>query len=150
VYQGFFHPVKPSKAFVMPPGKPTLFTARRPTKLSVFSKSNIFKLSIESKALLIPRLVDPVRIPPRAASDDSVSERQTGRCGKWSALSLFRYLPRDEEKLREEVLIAQNPDFIFLGHTHIPFIKFVGNTAVVNPGSVGQPKDGDPRAAYAE
>ncbi|MGH7995650.1 MAG: metallophosphoesterase family protein, partial [Opitutaceae bacterium] len=29
------------------------------------------------------------------------------------------------------------------------FARKAGRTTVVNPGSVGQPKDGDPRAAYA-
>ncbi len=42
-----------------------------------------------------------------------------------------------------------HPDFVFIGNTHLPMkIKFYG-TLVVNPGSVGQPLDGDPRAAYA-
>jgi diadenosine tetraphosphatase ApaH/serine/threonine PP2A family protein phosphatase len=35
------------------------------------------------------------------------------------------------------------------GHTHVPTIqKFPGGT-YCNPGSVGQPRDGDPRAAFA-
>jgi predicted phosphodiesterase len=40
-------------------------------------------------------------------------------------------------------------DLVILGHTHIPFVRKVENTLVVNPGSCGQPRDGDPRAAYA-
>lgn len=35
------------------------------------------------------------------------------------------------------------------GHTHVPRIFRVGDRMVVNAGSVGQPRDGDPRAAYA-
>ena len=35
------------------------------------------------------------------------------------------------------------------GHTHVPRIFRVGDRALVNPGSVGQPRDDDPRAAYA-
>jgi putative phosphoesterase len=38
---------------------------------------------------------------------------------------------------------------ICVGHTHYPYILEVGDKLVVNPGSVGQPRDGDPRAAYA-
>lgn len=38
---------------------------------------------------------------------------------------------------------------ICVGHTHHPYILEVGNKLVINPGSVGQPRDGDPRAAYA-
>uniref|UniRef100_A0A7C2BKI9 Metallophosphoesterase n=1 Tax=Thermosphaera aggregans TaxID=54254 RepID=A0A7C2BKI9_9CREN len=33
------------------------------------------------------------------------------------------------------------------GHTHVPMDLRVGNTRIVNPGSVGQPRDGDPRAS---
>lgn len=35
------------------------------------------------------------------------------------------------------------------GHTHVPAVFRMGERMVVNPGSVGQPRDGDPRAAYA-
>lgn len=40
-------------------------------------------------------------------------------------------------------------DFVCVGHTHIPFHMDLGRCQLVNPGSVGQPRDGDPRAAYA-
>jgi putative phosphoesterase len=40
-------------------------------------------------------------------------------------------------------------DVIFTGHTHIPYIKKVRDKILVNPGSVGEPRDGDPRASFA-
>lgn len=40
-------------------------------------------------------------------------------------------------------------DFVCVGHTHIPYLLDLGNCQLLNPGSVGQPRDGDPRAAYA-
>ncbi len=40
-------------------------------------------------------------------------------------------------------------DFLCVGHTHIPFELEAGGLRVINPGSVGQPRDGDPRASYA-
>lgn len=40
-------------------------------------------------------------------------------------------------------------DYVCVGHTHVQFILHVGKTMVINPGSVGLPRDGDPRAAYA-
>lgn len=40
-------------------------------------------------------------------------------------------------------------DFVCVGHTHLPLHLQLGTTQLVNPGSVGQPRDGDPRAAYA-
>ncbi len=33
-------------------------------------------------------------------------------------------------------------DYIVLGHTHHRFIKKVGNAWIINPGSLGQPRDG--------
>lgn len=40
-------------------------------------------------------------------------------------------------------------DILVLGHTHVPYIKKFFNKLVFNPGSVGQPRDTDKRAAYA-
>ncbi|MGF1581639.1 MAG: metallophosphoesterase family protein [Gemmataceae bacterium] len=40
-------------------------------------------------------------------------------------------------------------DVFCVGHTHLPYVLEVGDKLVVNPGSVGQPRDGDPRASYA-
>lgn len=39
--------------------------------------------------------------------------------------------------------------FFCSGHTHKQKIQYFGNTIYFNPGSVGQPRDGDPRAAFA-
>ncbi|HMF16786.1 MAG TPA: metallophosphoesterase family protein, partial [Gemmataceae bacterium] len=38
---------------------------------------------------------------------------------------------------------------ICVGHTHHPYVLEVGDKLVINPGSIGQPRDGDPRASYA-
>ena len=53
----------------------------------------------------------------------------------------------DEEELLEGV---DAPRLLF-GHTHLPFARrsAVRGIELVNPGSVGMPFDGDPRAAYA-
>jgi len=40
-------------------------------------------------------------------------------------------------------------DALVLGHTHVQAHERYDEGVVVNPGSVGQPRDGDPRAAYA-
>ncbi|MEB2836750.1 MAG: metallophosphatase family protein [Desulfurococcales archaeon] len=42
------------------------------------------------------------------------------------------------------------PGTLYLvGHTHLQFYRVLHGTRLANPGSVGQPRDGDPRAAYA-
>ena len=48
-----------------------------------------------------------------------------------------------------ELEAARHPHFLFVGHTHVPMKSRIRKTLVLNPGSVGQPRDGDPRAAYA-
>ena len=35
------------------------------------------------------------------------------------------------------------------GHTHVQMLRQYGDKTYCNPGSVGQPRDGDPRAAFA-
>jgi putative phosphoesterase len=40
-------------------------------------------------------------------------------------------------------------EVVCVGHTHEPYVLEVAGKLVVNPGSVGLPRDGDPRAAYA-
>ena len=40
-------------------------------------------------------------------------------------------------------------DALVLGHTHVQEHRAVDGGVVCNPGSVGQPRDGDPRAAFA-
>lgn len=39
-------------------------------------------------------------------------------------------------------------DFLFLGHTHKPLHIVSGDKHLFNPGSVGQPRDNDPRASF--
>lgn len=40
-------------------------------------------------------------------------------------------------------------DVLVMGHTHVQAHERYDDGIVLNPGSVGQPRDGDPRAAYA-
>ena len=40
-------------------------------------------------------------------------------------------------------------DLLIFGHTHKPWMKTIEGVRFVNTGSVGKPKDGDPRAAWA-
>jgi len=46
-------------------------------------------------------------------------------------------------------VLVGHPAMLLLSHAHLPMKTNWGNTLVVNPGSVGLPTDGDPRAAYA-
>lgn len=56
--------------------------------------------------------------------------------------------PRDpSEKVRE--LIAPAPTVLAVGHVHIPYVKYVDQTLIVNSGSAGQPCYGEKKACYA-
>ncbi len=61
---------------------------------------------------------------------------------------LDEYAPMDVA-FWERRLQDVDADLVCVGHTHFPFILEVGNKLVINPGSVGLPRDGDPRASYA-
>ncbi len=50
----------------------------------------------------------------------------------------------------DEAYFAQLPGRTFVsGHTHVQSIHRFGDKIYCNPGSIGQPRDGDPRAAFA-
>ena len=49
----------------------------------------------------------------------------------------------------ERLAASSAADVIVFGHTHKPYTKQTGDALFVNVGSVGKPKDGDPRACYA-
>lgn len=62
---------------------------------------------------------------------------------------IWEYIFPQEAKLRaREFLEAAKSDLLILGHTHVPFIHRLDKRILANPGSVGQPRDGDPRASY--
>lgn len=74
-------------------------------------------------------------------------------------LSIFHGSPNDpldeyvfpgisDQQARRIIQKAGSP-LVLLGHTHIPMLHSFGKEMLANPGSVGQPRDGDPRAAFA-
>jgi len=49
----------------------------------------------------------------------------------------------------ERIAAGAGCDFLVFGHTHQPWSHEYGGVQFVNCGSVGKPKDGDPRGAFA-
>jgi len=49
----------------------------------------------------------------------------------------------------EELAEMARADLVVCGHSHEPFVRRVGKTSFINPGSVGRPEGGDGRASYA-
>jgi putative phosphoesterase len=59
------------------------------------------------------------------------------------------YLYQDAEPDLWDKVAESADDFVILGHTHHRIAKRMGNTLVINPGSVGQPRDRQPGTAWA-
>ena len=62
--------------------------------------------------------------------------------------NLYWYADRPEKFFREMAEKA-DADILVYGHTHKPYKKDFGGKTFINAGSVGKPKDGDPRACIA-
>jgi putative phosphoesterase len=71
-----------------------------------------------------------------------------------SPRSMFEYIRPEtpEEEIRNMVDEAMEPveaEFLVVGHSHIPMNRKLSNLTIINPGSVGQPRDRDNRASCA-
>lgn len=94
------------------------------------------------------------RMPPKALE-------ALGKAGKelqaeYGSLRIRAFHAAPEDKLYKYVtqeeaagIAMKEADLILLGHTHVAYEVKRGRTWVVNPGSVGMPKDKDPRASFA-
>jgi diadenosine tetraphosphatase ApaH/serine/threonine PP2A family protein phosphatase len=82
-------------------------------------------------------------LPETAAEDDVLY------CHGSPASDVRSFMPEpadDDSELLEGVHAGR----VVFGHTHLPFRRMASaGVELVNPGSVGMPFDGDPRAAYA-
>jgi predicted phosphodiesterase len=58
------------------------------------------------------------------------------------------FVKTPDEELRQK--IEPTSALFCVGHTHIPLIRCIDHTLVVNAGAVGLPFDGDTRACYAQ
>lgn len=69
-----------------------------------------------------------------------------------SPRSMYEYIK--PETSDEDVLEMMHDadvcaDVVVIGHSHIPFVRKVDGVTIINPGSVGQSRDGDTRASCA-
>ena len=61
----------------------------------------------------------------------------------------YHIIPDASDEALTEAIEGIEADFILLGHTHLPMLRTIGKTTIINPGSIGQPRHGDSRASYA-
>lgn len=66
-----------------------------------------------------------------------------------SPFSTDEYVYPDSDIESLVLSLDDQPDVLIMGHTHYPFVKSVGSCLVINPGSVGQPRNRIPGAHWA-
>ncbi len=69
--------------------------------------------------------------------------------GSPTDILLGRILKEDPVQDLAKIFSNVTADVIVLGHTHIPMSRMIFGKLVINPGSVGQPRDRNPNASYA-
>jgi diadenosine tetraphosphatase ApaH/serine/threonine PP2A family protein phosphatase len=84
-----------------------------------------------------------------AALDETLGRGTTLYCHGSPASDVHSFLPEPAD-IDEELLRGVEARRVVFGHTHLAFRREgPRGVELLNPGSVGMPFDGDPRAAYA-
>ena len=96
-----------------------------------------------ARAALGPQLVHELGALPTAAT---LNDALICHGSPQSDVRSFLPEPADDEA---ELLTGVTTSRLIFGHTHLPFRREARGIELINPGSVGMPFDGDPRAAYA-
>ena len=111
-------------------------------ELSVYTRENVTQKLLDKETIEWMRSI-PIK---REIKDDSIILFVHG-CPKDP---LYGYMTYPQEKcLVNEMGRRIDCNLVVYGHTHLPVNTEFGGIRFINPGSVGQPRDGDPRASYA-
>lgn len=62
--------------------------------------------------------------------------------------AINEYLFEDNDNIKE-IIDNMSEDILVCAHTHIPYVKDFENKKIINVGSVGKPKIGNPNGTYA-
>lgn len=66
-----------------------------------------------------------------------------------STRSINEYVLKDtDESYVLEMMAEAKADVLCVGHSHLPYHRIIGDKHIINIGSIGKPKDGDPRGCY--
>ncbi|MDV8113361.1 metallophosphoesterase family protein [Bacillus sp. BAU-SS-2023] len=74
-------------------------------------------------------------------------DKKTIRFVHGSTRLINEYL-KENSKEADEVMSELVENILVCGHTHIPYAKYYGEKLLINAGSVGKPKTGNPNANY--
>ncbi len=114
-------------------------------ELSVYTRENITMKEIGKKE------IDFLRSLP-ASMDVEVDGIKFKTVHGSPADSLYGYLypwKISGEQLKDPMSFTQEQGNFLVGHTHYQFLINYSGNLIVNPGSAGQPRDGNPNPAYA-
>lgn len=89
-----------------------------------------------------------LRSLPRELRFDAADKHILCVHGSPRRINEYLYQDRPEQSLLR-MLAPLRADILLCGHTHLPYHRRVGTVDLINSGSAGKPKDGDPRAVYA-
>ena len=105
---------------------------------SIWTRRHLTKQNLDFIRTLAPEFRDPFEGPEAYFTHGSPDDR------------LWEYVdPRTHENLFGHYLSKLGVRLIGLGHTHVPYVWRGEGKTVFNPGSVGQPRDGNPKASFA-
>ena len=66
-----------------------------------------------------------------------------------STRNINEYVLEDtDENYVLEMMAEASADVLCVGHSHLPYHRIIGDKHVINIGSVGKPKDGNPNGCY--
>jgi protein phosphatase len=110
------------------------------------------RLSEETRRLTIPMLSEDERrwvgtLPIRTSVE--LDGRRVELLHAAPDDPVYQYLPATDVDGWQRAVERVDADIILVGHTHLPVILPLGDKLLVNPGSVGLQRDGDPRASCA-
>ena len=118
-------------------GDTSLFNARAAMS-SIWTRAHLTSQNLEFVRTLSPEFRTPFEVAEAYFTHGSPDDR------------LWEYVdPRTHSDLFDYYLLRLGVGVLGLGHTHVPYVWREKGSVVFNPGSVGQPRDGDPRASYA-
>lgn len=66
-----------------------------------------------------------------------------------SPMNASEYIYPDSDLAKIALRIPKNCRWLILGNTHWPMIRTIGRTTIINPGSVGQSRNGSGKAHWA-
>jgi predicted phosphodiesterase len=118
-------------------GDTSLFNARVAMS-SIWTSRHLSGDNLEFLRSLAPELRDPFDGPEAYFTHGSPDDR------------LWEYVgPDTHGDLFAHYLAKLGVRVMGLGHTHVPYVWEEEGRTVFNPGSVGQPRDGNPKSSFA-